>query len=153
MKKFKFRLEKIKRYKEQLEQGKKMKLAAEQTRLQIGKNELSEAITMKDRYFSMYGVRKPGILNITTLIIAKRYLDKLAHDILNHRNKVAGIEKNVHKAQQDLLEAAKERKKYEKIKNRHLAAYKEEMTREENRELDEFGARANKIESVSKQPV
>ena len=89
-----------------------MKLAAEQYRLQIGKNELAEVIATREKYFSLYGVRKPGKINISRLIIAKRYLDKLARDILNHRNNVTAIEKDVDRAQQDLIEAAKERKKY-----------------------------------------
>jgi len=128
-----------------------MKLAAEQARLRIGRNELAEVITAQEKYFSRYGVRKPGKLNISKLIIAKRYLDKLAHDIFNHKKNVTAIEKDVEKAQNDLLEAAKERKKYEKIKNRHMEVYNEESVRAEIRELDEFGSRNNKITSALQQ--
>ena len=147
MKKFNFRLEKIKRFKEQLEQDKKMKLAAERNRLQNEKLKLAEIITTRDKYFTRYSIRKPGKLNIAKLIIAKRYLDKLAGDILEQRKKITGVEADVKKAQEDLLEASKEKKKYEKLRNRHLALYNEESSRAENRELDEFGSRGPKHDS------
>jgi len=140
MKKFNFRLEKIKRYKDQLEQNKRMKLAAEQAHLYIEKNKLTKAIETRNRYFSLYGVRKPGKVNINQLIIAKRYVDKLTREVIEQTRQVALVENDVDKAKKELLEASKEKKKYEKLKSKHLAAYLEDANREENRELDEFAA-------------
>jgi flagellar FliJ protein len=143
MKKFNFRLEKIKRFKDQLEQNKRMKLAAKQAYLYLEKNKLITATETRNRYFSLYGVRKPGKINIIQLIIAKRYIDKLSRDVLEQTKQVNLAERDVDKAKNELLEASKEKKKYEKLKSRHLATYLQDVNREENRELDEFAAGAH----------
>lgn len=146
MKKFDFRLEKIRRYKEQLEQDKKMKLAAEQNRWLAEKNILEQIEERRNRYFLNYGTRKPGKLNIVQLMIAKRYLDKLAKDIAIQTKKVAAARKDMDKAQHELVEASKEKKKYEKLREKHLLLYKKDFAREEHKELDEFGSRSMKYQ-------
>ncbi|HHE64872.1 MAG TPA: flagellar export protein FliJ [Bacteroidetes bacterium] len=142
MKKFNFRLEKIKKYKEQLEQSQKMKLAKKQASCLIEKNILSSIISTKNRYFSKYGIRVPGKVNVNKLIITKMYIDKLSRDIVNQNEKVTVCEKNVADAQKELLKAMREKKKYDKLKEKHLKAYNKEMIRCETNELDEFGARS-----------
>lgn len=144
MKKFNFRLEKIRRYKEQLEQDKKMKFAAEQSRWIKERNTLENIIEKRNSYFSKYGVRKPGKLNIIQLLISKRFLDKLARDISEQAKIVAKAQENMNKAQIDLVEASRERKKYEKLKEKYKVLYNKETEREVNKELDEFGARTLK---------
>jgi len=143
MKKFNFRLDKIKRFKDQFEQNKRMKLATKQAHLYIEKNKLTSAVETRNKYFSLYGVRKPGKININHLIITKRYVDKLARDVLDQTKQVTLVEQDVDKAKKELLEASKEKKKYEKLKSKHLAVYLEDVSREENRELDEFAAAAH----------
>ncbi|OQX92265.1 MAG: flagellar export protein FliJ [candidate division Zixibacteria bacterium 4484_95] len=145
MKKFNFRLEKIKRYKEQLEQDKKRKLATQQIRCQKEKNKLASLTSKHDKYFSLYGVRKPGRININQLILSKRYIDKLSGDMKNQAKIVSSAQKNVAGAQKALLEASREKKKYEKLKKRKLQSYTEESNRLENKELDEFSSRRDKV--------
>ena len=149
MKKFNFRLEKIRRYKEQLEQDKKMKFAAEQSRWIKERNTLENIIEKRNSYFSKYGVRKPGKLNIIQLLISKRFLDKLARDISEQAKIVAKAQENMNKAQIDLVEASRERKKYEKLKEKYKVLYNKETEREVNKELDEFGARTLKHQLTS----
>jgi flagellar FliJ protein len=149
MRKFKFRLEKIRKFKEQLETSKKMKLAEEQAVRQVERARLSGIITVREKYFSQYGVRKPGKVNISDLILAKRYLDKLARDVNRQTEKVKTADRNVAKAQEALLKATREKKKYEKLKERHLLKYNEELLHTATKELDEFGARSKAQESHS----
>jgi flagellar FliJ protein len=142
MRKFNFRLEKIRKYKEQLERDKKLKLAAEQARLQIEIARLEQIISVRRAYFQRYGMRRPGRVNIHELIIIKRFLDKLASDIKDQRLIVAAAEKQVAVAQKELLEATRDRKKYDKLKEHRLADHSRGVLRVENNELDEFGARS-----------
>ena len=142
MKRFNFRLEKIKRYKEQLEQEKRMNLATKRRILALEKEKLSEIVLTQRRYFAEYGARRTGRLNLGQLIIAKRYLDKLSRDIAEQSKNVKHAEAEVAKAQNEFIVASKEKKKYEKLKEKHKAAYDYESLLAENRELDEFGARA-----------
>ncbi|MCD6161895.1 MAG: flagellar export protein FliJ [candidate division Zixibacteria bacterium] len=148
MKKFNFRLEKIRKYKEQLEQNKKLKLASEQARHLVEQNKLSDIIYTKGKYYLMYGIRKPGKINIYNLLVAKRYIDKLSQDIVVQTEVVTSVEKNVSKAQQELLNASREKKKYEKLKEKHLQNFNKDMLRLETRELDEFGSRDNRTKQL-----
>jgi flagellar FliJ protein len=142
MRKFSFRLEKIRKYKEQLERDKKLKLATEQARLQIEIARLEQIISVRRAYFLRYGMRQPGRVNIHELIIIKRFLDKLAGDIKDQRLVVAAAEKQVAMAQKELLEATRDRKKYDKLKEHRLEDHSRGVLRVENNELDEFGARS-----------
>lgn len=126
-----------------------MKLASEQAHQLDEKNKLSDIILTRSNYFVMYGIRKPGKVNISSLLIAKRYVDKLSQDIVVQTETVAAAEKNVSKAQQELLNATRDKKKYEKLKEKHLKNYNKEMLRLETRELDEFGSRSGKINAVN----
>jgi len=148
MKKFNFRLEKIKKYKAQLEQSQKMKLAKRQSLRLIEKNMLSAIISTRNKYFAEYGVRVPGRVNINILIISKMYIDKLGRDIVNQTEKVIASEKDVADAQKELLQATREKKKYDKLKEKHLKVYNKEMIRSETKELDEFGARSSRSNFV-----
>ncbi len=141
MKKFNFRLEKIRRYKEQLEEDKKMKLGTEQAKLIKEQQKMIAIIENRNRYFSKYGVKKKGKINVYQLMLAKRYLDKLAKDIQDQNQQVVTAEKSVSQAQQELIDAARERKKYEKLKARYKTNYDKEVLRQEGIELDEFGSR------------
>lgn len=142
MRKFNFRLEKIRKYKEQIERDRKLKLAAEQARLQAEIGRLRQIMGVRTAYFSRYGIRRPGRVNIHQLIIFKRFLDKLASDIKNQRQIIAGLEKQVDLAQKQLLEATRDKKKYDKLKEHRFEDHTLAVMRLENNELDEFGARS-----------
>jgi len=147
MKKFNFRLEKIKRYKEQLEQEKKLKLAAERQNLFKEQNTLTDIVKVQDRYWTQYSERKLGKINVNQLIVTRRYLDKLAKDVSVQTKKVKRAENKVTKAQDAYIQASKEKKKYEKLKEKHLELYTKESQRLENIELDEFGSRRKLAEA------
>ena len=97
---------------------------------------------VRTAYFSRYGIRRPGRVNIHQLIIFKRFLDKLASDIKNQRQIIAGLEKQVDLAQKQLLEATRDKKKYDKLKEHRFEDHTLAVMRLENNELDEFGARS-----------
>ena len=141
MNKFKFRLQRILRYKEQLEDEKKRKLADLQNRLVQEKNRLTGIITTRNKYLTSFGVRKTGRINLSNLIISKRYIDKLSGDIVVQTKIVRAAEGEVGVAQKALLEAAREKKKYAKLKEKQLDKHNREYLLKENKELDEFGSR------------
>lgn len=151
MRKFSFRLEKIRKFKEQLEKNKKMKLAEEQALCLIEKNKLTGIKSVENKYSSSYGVRNPGKVNVINLLISRKYLDKLGQDIKRQAKRVTIAENDVSKAQDILLKATREKKKYEKLKEKHLLEYNKELIHAETKELDEFGARnrGGKFEGMS----
>lgn len=141
--KFKFRLERIRRFKEQDEEDKKRKLAIEQSRLSLEKKTLNDFLTLRSRYLAKFGVKKTGRVNLTELILSKRYLDKLSADIVLQTKRVDGAEKSVALARKALLEASREKKKYDKLKEKQLDKYRQETNRSLVKELDEFGSKVN----------
>ncbi len=142
-KKFKFRLDRIRRFKEQEEEDKKRKLAIEQTRLQLEKKTLSEFLDLRNHCLAKFGVRKTGRVNLTELILSKRYIDKLSSDIVLQTRRVDSAERLVALAQKALLEASREKKKYEKLKEKQSAKHKAETARILIKELDQFGSRSS----------
>jgi flagellar protein FliJ len=148
MKKFKFRLERIRKFKEQVEEERKRGLAVSQNKLMAEKEKLSLIVATRSRYLAIYGVRSAGKINMRDLIVGKRYLDKLAADIVMQTKAAKVAEQEVVVAQKALLEAVKEKKKYDKLKERQLDINKKENLLAENKELDEFGAR-NKDNKLS----
>ena len=141
MKKFKFRLERIRKYKEQLEDDRKRRLAISQNKLNEEKSRLSLIVATRNRYLSIFGVRSTGLINMRDLILSKRHLDKLAADIVVQTKATKIAEHEVNKAQKALIEAVKEKKKYEKLKEKQLDSHHKESMLSENKELDEFGSR------------
>ncbi|NLI15368.1 MAG: flagellar export protein FliJ [candidate division Zixibacteria bacterium] len=141
MKKLKFRLERIRKYKEQIEDDRKRYLAVTQNKLNEEKTRLSAIIETRDRYMAVFGVRSTGKINMRELILSKRHLDKLSADIVMQTKAVKLAEQEVNKAQKALIEAVKERKKYEKLKEKQLENHRKENLLSENKELDEYGSR------------
>jgi len=142
-KKFKFRLDRIRRFKEQEEEDKKRKLAIEQTRLALEKKTLSDFLDLRNRCLANFGVRKTGRVNLTELILSKRYIDKLSSDIVLQTKRVDGAERVVALAQKALLEASREKKKYEKLKEKQFVKHKADTARILIKELDQFGSRSS----------
>lgn len=141
MKKFKFRLERIRRFKEQKEDERKRSLAVSQNKLIAQKGKLSLIVATKNRYLAIFGVRTTGKINMRDLIVSKRHLDKLAADIVIQTKITKSVEQEVAVAQKALLEAVKEKKKYEKLKERQLEYHRKDNLLLEHKELDEFGSR------------
>ncbi len=147
-KKFKFRLERIRRFKEQEEEDKKRKLAIEKTRLALEKKTLNDILDLRKRCLMKFGVKKTGRVNLTELILSKRYIDKLSSDIVIQSKRVDGAERLVADAQKALLEASREKKKYDKLKEKQLAKHKVETARILTKELDQFGSRSSTPKSL-----
>jgi flagellar FliJ protein len=141
MKKFKFRLERIRKFKEQLEDERKRGLAISQNKLMSEKEKLSLVVATRNKYLAIFGIRSTGNINMRDLIVGKRHLDKLAADIVVQTKATKFAEHEVATAQKALLEAVKEKKKYEKLKERQLENYRKDNLQSENKELDEFGSR------------
>jgi flagellar FliJ protein len=143
MKKFKFRLERILKYKEQIEDERKRKLAVVQSQLLKEKTKLSTIVLTRNKYMASFGLKKPGRVNLRDLIISKRYIDKLSGDIVIQTKMVRAAEGEVGAAQKALLEAAREKKKYEKLRAKQFDIHTKDDQLKENKELDEFGSRVS----------
>ena len=82
-----------------------------------------------------------GKLNILVLMFSRRYLDKLYRDITKQKDRVKKSEDKVDDAKHRLHAAMRDRKKYEKLKERRRLEYEYESGRAEQKELDEIASR------------
>jgi flagellar protein FliJ len=150
MKKFSFRLERILQYKGQVEEQKRRDLSARLDEL-AEQNRILQFLTQKrEEYRKRYSELFHGRVDIDALKSTRRYLDKIHRELVLQAKKVVDCEKKVAKAKAILLEAMRDRKKYENLKERKYKAYIKESNLAEQKTLDEFAtqAAARKIESV-----
>ena len=144
MKRFRFRLEKILRYKTQIEDRKKQVLSECTIELNAEKAHLHKIEGDINAYGSRYSSLFRGRLNIRALIHSRRHLDKLDGDLKNQEKLVKKSEKKVDSAKTALRDAMRDRKKYEKLEERKRRVYEYEMGRIERKEFDEFGLKTKK---------
>ena len=144
MKRFRFRLEKILRYKTQIEDRKKQVLTERTNELNIEKSRLHKIENSISLYGNRYSSLFKGRLNIRGLQHSRRFLDKLSNDRKYQNDRVLKSEKKADAAKADLRAAMRDRKKYEKLEERKKRAYDYEMNRVEQKEFDEFGSKMKK---------
>jgi flagellar protein FliJ len=150
MKKFSFRLERILQYKAQVEEQKRRDLNARLDEL-AEQNRILQFLTQKrEDYRKRYSELFHGRVDIDGLKNTRRYLDKIHRELVLQAKKVVDCEKKVERAKAILLEAMRDRKKYENLKERKYKAYIKESNLAEQKTLDEFAtqAAARKVESV-----
>ena len=141
MKRFNFRLEKILRYKNQVEERKKQILSERNNELNMEMASLSALKVRNASYRIKYSSLFRGKMNILRLRLSRDYLDKLNRDIIKQTGRVRESEQRVDKAKRQLQKAMRDRKKYEKLKERRKSEYDYEYNRQEQKDLDEIGSR------------
>jgi len=142
LKRFKFRLEKILRYKNQIEDRKKQFLSERSNELNIEEANLNRLFDRNTSYQNRYRSLFKGKLNILGLMFSRRYLDKLYQDIVNQKDIVNKTEKKVDEAKLQLQAAMRDRKKYDRLKEKRKFKYEYEAGREEGKEFDEIASRS-----------
>ena len=141
MKKFDFRLQKVMEYKEHKEKEKQRELAKAKDRL---RSELERLLGLNQRQaFYHDHVRKINLdkMNLRELSLYQTYLQKLSQEILHQKCQVRTSEENVSESRKKLLESSKEKKTLETLRAKKFQAYRKEMDRTEQKEIDESAKR------------
>jgi len=140
MKKFRFRLDPILRLKEHEEKERQKAHAAAlgQVTAQDEKLQLIQA----DRGGKQENLRNrlEGPLNIQNLTAYNRYFVKLNRDELTGREMLRAFKKNAEEKRQHLIEATRQRRKYEKLRERYRERHDRESNLLEQKEQDEIAA-------------
>lgn len=137
MKKFKYRMEPLLKMKEHQEKEKQKLLAAIQKKRMRQESEIAE---LKNKQNDVV-VHKTNKLNssftVAEMLVCSRYLYKLKKDQLINTELLKAIGKDEEMKRKQLLLAAQERKKYEKLKEKQQAKYYNEVKSLEEKESDE----------------
>lgn len=135
---FKFSLEKVLNYKEQLEKEAKAVLAE-----LTGKSQMEKAryASLKDEELEQEKkLAQTPLSEQGQRWLLDNYIRAIRQDIRQTQINIAKLDEEIGKARQVLAEKSKDRKIMEKLKERHFEIFKKEEQLKEQRELDEIAS-------------
>ncbi len=141
MKKFKFRFEKLLSYRRYLEKQKQRELAAIQNMEMQQRRKLKHIAADRSTHQKQERQHLRGKIYPDRLRGFTRYYLLLNKMEISGQEVLRQIEKEVDKKRGELIEASKQKKIYEKLKERHRSRYDRQLNLLLQKENDEVGAR------------
>lgn len=135
---FKFSLEKILTYREQLENEAKMEFAKVQTKLIAEKKRYADLKNEEILYEKKLAATPLSDLGERWLL--DNYLRAVRADIVQTQLNIAKLDEELKEAQRHLAEKAKDKKIMEKLKEKHFELFKRQEHEKEQREFDEIAS-------------
>ncbi|UCC43441.1 MAG: flagellar export protein FliJ [Candidatus Zixiibacteriota bacterium] len=144
MKKFKFRLESLLKVKEHLERERQKEHAAARERVAHQQDRLSEIDAQRQTTVKQQRQRLTGDISVADLLVCSRFLVKLKSNTLEGTEILRGLEAEADKSRDRLIDASRQKKIYEKLRERQREKHLEEMKRLENKEIDEIATNSRR---------
>lgn len=138
MVKFNYRLEPLLNIKIQKEDLIKMKLSLELQKLYIEKQKLAMLTDKNKKQISNYMSLITSGVSINKIRNHNNYICRLKRMIDEQNKNINIIAENVDKIREELIKETQDRKTLEKLRERKITAYKEELLREEQKQNDEI---------------
>ncbi len=138
MKGFKFKLQTLLDVKEKIEEQKKVELGKANQKLDIEKNKLETFIQNKQNAIIQQRKMASNMVNVKLYTEYGHYIKKLDISIEQQRKQVQIEEKNVEKAKENLIAIIKERKAYEKLREKKLEEFRRDLLSKEQKSADEI---------------
>ncbi len=135
----KFRLQKVLDVREIVEKEKMRNLALSRKELELEKQRMRE-LEIKIRQLAVE-MNDAGTANVYRFSAFHDYLNTLAGMLYEKRHSIFMLKKAVEEKRQDLLQASKDKKVLELLKEKARAAFAMEENREEQKVLDELAIR------------
>ncbi|WP_425060858.1 hypothetical protein SCACP_16120 [Sporomusa carbonis] len=140
MKKFRFRLEALLKFRKTQEEQAQIKLAEATSRLQGEQELLGELQNKLVANFALLSRRQQaGSSTIEALKTCSYYIDKIKRDITIQEEQVAKATAYRQECLEELTTAAKQRKLVASLRDKRLDQYYSELLQEEQKILDELG--------------
>ena len=133
MKKFKFRLERVLSYRLVVKEEKRRVLAIKNIQLQQAEESLAQMETAQ-----LASLVDEGQSRVEEIEVKARFWERLRQDLINQRLFIIQCQDEVEQAMQEYLEAVKEAKALQTLKDRKLEEYRELTVHEEIKFLDEL---------------
>ena len=138
MAKFIFKMESILSVKEKLEEQAKAEYSIEIMKLRQEEEKLEELENRKNAYQTRLYEAVMDTLNISEIKILEDSVENIKYNIKLQLIVIANQQKNVDRAREKLDNAMKERKTYEKLKEKAFEEFKEQINAEEQKEMNEL---------------
>ena len=138
MAKFVFKLEAVLRQRKHVEGEKQRALAVIQSQMTVLQNELRAVNeTVQTSTTDLRENRLTGRLDLHFLAAHRRFTLATQRKAMNLVQKMALVQRSIDEAQQALLDAMKQRKAIEKLREKHEQRWREQIARKEANLLDE----------------
>lgn len=138
MPRFKFRFSSLLKHRRRIEQERRRQLATHLRTQMILRNQLrtmQQSITASKREAAGLLVGKVDVEAISRMGAYASHTQLSGQRIVL---KLANLERDIHQSRADLLDATRQRKALELLRQRHFEAWKAQQQRQEQRELDEL---------------
>ena len=135
---FKYKLEPILSLKEKMEDNKKRELGLANQSYERAKAEKAKLVETRNKAYEEAKIQNNNKVNIEHLKQLNKYLNYMKHEIHLKEQEVIKAAIKVDEKRSELIEAVKERKILENLKELKLEEYKEEESKKENNIIDEI---------------
>ena len=139
MKRFTFRFQRILEIKERIEDARRAELGEATAVLNRETEQLSALFETQATYQNMSGLPVHQRVDMGLLGVSARYTERLKGEIQEQIGQLEKIKAVVENKRQKLLEATRERRVYEVLKERAEETHRRETNRRERMQLDEVG--------------
>ena len=138
---YRFNLQVVLNYRKRIEEGLQMELSGAQRELESAKQVFFAYQREKGYYEEELAKREAREVNIDESILYRDYLKGMNRKIKAQREIVAKAKIGVDKKQEELLIATKKRKVLEKVREKHMKEFMDDLERKERIFTDEMGIR------------
>ncbi len=139
MKRFRFRLEALLKQREQIEKDRQKELADAMRQVQEQKSRLDTLYGKSQETLERKREQQAGTMRVSDLQIYSRYLYRLKRDSLGAEELLRALRKTEARRRDALLEAAKNRKIYETLRDHQRETFYREAEQAAAKENDEVG--------------
>jgi len=140
MAKFVFKLEGVLEHRRNIERDKQRAVAEIRAQMTALENQLRDLDRQaQESTQDLRNNRLTGALDMQFIAAHRRFMIAMQRQAMELAQKMAGVQRKLEEAQKELLEAAKQRKVIEKLKEKQLERWRAEMARSEANQMDEIG--------------
>jgi flagellar FliJ protein len=134
---YKFPLEPVLSHRSFIEENLQKELAMLNKLLSLEKNKLRSYRKAKYEFLSELQKKEKEGITISEIVLYFSFVERLSNDIVKQRDRIFEAEKKVDQKRNELIEAMKNRKILEKLKEKKGEAYRQEVMKKEMRFLNE----------------
>jgi len=140
MAKFVFKLEGVLEHRRNVERERQRAVAENRAQMTALENQLRDLDQREQQSTQdLRNNRLTGALDMQFIAAHRRFMIAMQRQAMELAQKMAGVQRKLEEAQKELLEAAKQRKVIEKLKEKQLERWRAEMARSEANQMDEIG--------------
>jgi len=139
MKKFRYRLQALLKLREHVERERQKELAATTLKVREQQSQVAEIYSKTSTALESKREHQTGRLDLVDMQLFSRYLHRLKRDTIGAEEFLRALKKTEGKKRQALLDAARERKIDEKLKERQQNQFYKEYELAATKEADEAG--------------